>query len=258
MATKQDAIFFFAHQDDEFGVYNEIHQALRQGRRVICIYFTSGEIAHPKYQNRDEESLFVLSQLGVDSKNINFVGTELGIPDGRLAYNLEPIINWMDGFFEDLDSSVSLYIPAWEGGHHDHDALHAAVVICANRRGLLSACWQYPLYHSYRCPFNFFRVLSPLALNGLTIKSKIRWKERIKYLKYCLSYPSQIKTWMGLFPFVLLNYMFRGYQSLQRPSYGRIFERPHPGMLFYERRGRFAWVELNELIIKARSNLGAS
>src|SRR5690606_5233184 len=109
----------------------------------------------------------------------------------------------------------------------------------------------FSLYHAYKCPFRLFKVLSPLKFNGRVISSPLGWKERLLYVRLCLSYPSQFGTWVGLFPFVLTKLLLDGHQRTQFVSFERILERPHPGALFYERRGRFYWEELRQIIIEA-------
>jgi hypothetical protein len=56
-----------------------------------------------------------------------------------------------------------------------------------------------------------------------------------------LNYRSQAKSWLGLYPFVLWHYLFKGWQSLQQASIIRLMERPHPGQLYYEFRGFSEW-----------------
>jgi LmbE family N-acetylglucosaminyl deacetylase len=34
------ALFLFAHQDDEFGVFHVIDECRRRGQRVVCAYLT--------------------------------------------------------------------------------------------------------------------------------------------------------------------------------------------------------------------------
>jgi hypothetical protein len=135
-------------------------------------------------------------------------------------------------------------VTAWEGGHHDHDALHALAVTLAARRGLLARTWQYSLYQGAGLPGPLFRVLAPLPQNGPVRRWRLSWRERIAFLGYCLSYPSQRVTWIGLFPFVLLHYLLRGVQTLQPVDPARMAARPHAGPLYYEKRRFFTWDEM--------------
>ena len=134
-----------------------------------------------------------------------------------------------------------LYYLAWEGGHQDHDATHIIGTAVGNKLGMLDKCFQFTLYTGHGLPYVFFKMFSPLKDNGETYVSRIPWLERFKFILYCLSYPSQIKTWVGLLPFFIVHYMFRGTQILQPVSLSRIRKQPHDEKLLYERRGFYTY-----------------
>jgi hypothetical protein len=69
------------------------------------------------------------------------------------------------------------------------------------------------------------------------------------------SYPSQAKTWLGLFPFVALAMLLRGRQSMQAVQVERVRQRPHTGKLYYEKRGFLAYETLAQAIA-THSNSG--
>ncbi len=245
MPTEQGAaLFLFAHQDDEFGVYARIEQCRARGLRVACAYLTDGATASASAADRNAESRAVLARLGVDAADIAFAGQELGIGDARLPLHLERAQAWLGAWLDRFGEIDSLHVTAWEGGHHDHDALHALAVAEAARRGLLARTWQYALYQAAGLPGPLFRVLAPLPQNGQAMRQRIDWRARARHLRLCLSYPSQRGTWIGLFPFVLLHYLLQGRQSLQAVNPARLGERPHPGPLYYEKRKFFTWEQM--------------
>lgn len=235
------ALFLFAHQDDEFGVFQRIADCRARGLRVACAYFTDGATATATAAQRNLESLAVLARLGVERDAVCFPGQQLGIGDGRLPQHLERAAGWLDAWLDGFTTIDSLHVTAWEGGHHDHDALHALAVTLAARRGLLARTWQYALYQAAGLPGPLFRVLAPLPQNGPARTWPIPWRARRTYLGHCLSYPSQRGSWIGLFPFVLAHYLVRGTQSLQPVDPARLSQRPHPGPLYYEKRRFFSW-----------------
>lgn len=247
MPTERDrpaALFLFAHQDDEFGVFERIAACRRRGLRVACAYLTDGATATAGAAQRNAESRAVLARLGVDGGDIAFAGERLGIGDARLPLCLDAAAHWLDGWLDGFAAIDSLHVTAWEGGHHDHDALHALAVTLAARRGLLARTWQYALYQAEGLPGPLFRVLAPLPQNGPVQATRIPWRERLAFLGHCLSYPSQRGTWLGLFPFVLLHYLLRGTQALQPVDPARLGQRPHAGPLYYEKRRFFTWEEM--------------
>lgn len=247
-ATEPVALFLFAHQDDEFGVYQSLAEELASGRRVLCCYFTDGGFDGVSIKKRNAESTAVLTTLGVSQNDIVFCGESLAIPDGKLIENLRIAGRWMNEWLGKFSSIEAIYVPAWEGGHHDHDALHALAVLAADCRGLLPKLKQFPLYNALNRPHPFFRVKVPVEENGPITYSRAGWRARYRYLKFCASYPSQLKTWLGLFPFVLFHYIFDGRQALQPVNVRRLRERPHAGALYYERRQFCTWEKMQQRI----------
>jgi hypothetical protein len=80
-----------------------------------------------------------------------------------------------------------------------------------------------------------------LPENGMIFTIPLPWPARWRYLRNCLAYPSQLKTWVGLFPFVLVLMLIKGGQQVQGVSRERLIQRPHMGRLYYESRGFSSW-----------------
>lgn len=240
------ALFLFAHQDDEFGIFQKIVDEQEVGNRVCCAYLTDGSFDKTLTQRRNQESLTVLGHLGVRQQDVFFAGEALGIADATLPEQLEKAAGWLRSWLGSFAHIRSIYVVAWEGGHHDHDALHALTVQLAHEASMLPRVRQFSLYNGYGCSGPLFRVMLPLALNGPVETTSMRWRDRIRFLRYCLGYPSQTKTWVGLFPFVLLHYVFNGEQAVQGVSLTRLGQRPHSGALYYERRGFSTWEKVRE------------
>lgn len=238
------ALFFFAHQDDEFGVFHAIEEERRKGRRVMCCYLTDGGFGGVSVQRRNNESLAVLGKLGVSASDVVFAGEMLSIADGRLVENLDAAGAWVEEWLASFSSIEAVYVTAWEGGHHDHDALHALVAVIGLRLGVLGLCRQYSLYNAFRCKGPLFRVQLPLSGNGPVSYASIPWGTRLGYVKHCLGYPSQLKTWIGLLPFVVAHYAFDGRQATQPLNMQRLLQRPHDGPLYYEKRQFYTWEKM--------------
>ncbi len=243
------ALFLFAHQDDEFGVFAAIERCVRAGLTVRCAYLTHG--AGGVAARRNAESLRVLARLGVALEQVAFAGDQLGIEDASLPRHVGSAARWIGDWIERAGNVDSLYVTAWEGGHHDHDALHAAACHAAAERGLLARVRQYALYHANGLPGPLFSVLSPLAANGAVQRQPLSRAARWRYLQLCTLYPSQRKTWLGLLPAVTLRYLLQGEQCLQPVSLARLTERPHAGPLYYEKRGFYRWEQLQQDLQRA-------
>lgn len=248
---KSTSLFLFAHQDDEFGVFHQIEKEILAGRQVFCAFATDGGASAPPTRRR-HESLRVLRTLGVPFEQVMFPGEELGIPDGHLNRHPEPMEQWLNDFLQAHPMLEALYLPAWEGGHPDHDMLNALGVLAMERRDALELVYQFPLYHGNGCPAPLFKVMSPLPENGIPERQTIPWPKRLRYIRYCLAYPSQWRSWLGLFPFACLHYLLNGGQYLQRVDSTRLQNRPHDAPLYYERRGFLGWSDMENSILELK------
>ncbi|MEP2944640.1 MAG: PIG-L family deacetylase [Lentilitoribacter sp.] len=241
------SVFFFAHQDDEFGVFASIEKHVKNNDEVLCYYITDGgATATPEVRN--QESLSVLTELGVEIKNIVFLGEELDFKDSQLHKSVQPLFDWLTSFFHSTPNFDVCYVPALEGGHPDHDVLHTMVVSALSDDQIKSHVLQYPLYNARNRPSPFFQVLTPIAENGPVEIMKLTFSQKCRYLTYCFRYRSQWKTWVGLTPFVFLHLFFRGKLSLQNTSVERLGKRPHPGTLYFEARNFLEWDEFENSI----------
>lgn len=239
------SVFLFPHQDDEFGVFYCIEQAVKSARKVHCLYYTDGGDTQGV---RNNESIKVLTSLGVSIENIHFFGDELSVPDGKLLYHIDVIYNSIMQFWASLNGEVNWYVPAWEGGHPDHDALHAVAIRLINKLEDLDRVRQFPLYNADKCMGPFFRVMHPLPINGVVESLSMPLQDRLRYITKVFSYKSQWKTWVGLFPFFFYKYAFVGEQSLQGVRVSSTFCKPHEGDLYYDYRGFESYSVLSRVI----------
>ena len=240
-SKKEIAIFLFAHQDDESGVFYEINRLINEKKRVVIIYLTSGHhLGHPS-PIRDNESAHVLSKMGISSDNVFFLGRNLSIPDGKLPEYLDTALEGVTNIIDKIGKPSVIYTLAWEGGHQDHDAAHLIAAAIGSLFDILPNCYQFPLYTGANLRSIFFKLFSPLLENGVIVRHRIAWRDRARFIAYCFLYPSQKKTWLGLFPFFLFHYIFFGTQILQPISIFRLQQAPHAGVLLYERRGFYQY-----------------
>jgi hypothetical protein len=222
---------------------------------VACAYLTDGQARRARTAERNAESRRVLARLGVAAHDIAFPGQALGIADGCLPLRLSSAHAWLGEWLERHAAPAGLHIPAWEGGHQDHDALHAVALEQAAARGLLASTWQYPLYHGAGWPGALPRVLAPLPANGAPRVRLIPWRDRWRNLRCCLAYPSQRSTWALLFGPVMWHYLVQGTESLQPVCLARTHQRPHAGALYYERRRFFSWPHMQAALAHWRAAL---
>jgi hypothetical protein len=233
-------LFLLAHQDDEFGVFFEIEDTLAKGGRVICLYLTDGAARFPTRQ-RNQEALAVLKELGVPNENVHFLGETLEVLDGHLVEHLERVFGAIQARKPDLGPINRLVVHAWEGGHQDHDAAHLIGVALASSLDCLKASRQFTTYRAAVGMAPLFVVGWPLAANGPIETKRIPVPSRFRYLRYCLYYKTQRRTFMGLLPLMIGDYVLSGAQKLQPLDASRVSERPHAGKLLYETRSSFTF-----------------
>lgn len=234
-------LFLFAHQDDEFGVFDVIDSLIRRGETVVIAYLTSGSLSGMPTPIRDAESIAVLEKLGVAKQNIHFLGSKRKIPDGKLSCYLEDAFQATLHLIDKIGTPKRLYFLAWEGGHQDHDAIHLIGLAIGRQLSILDRSFQFPLYTGAGLPSIFFKLFSPLPQNGPVTESRIKWSNRFRFIAFCFTYRSQKKTWLGLFPFFLFHYLFIGTEMLQPVLLSRFREPPHSNKLLYERRGFYTY-----------------
>lgn len=227
-------VFLFAHQDDEFAVFGHLERLAAEANQVWCIYLTDGSARGASPVRRNAESLQVLASLGLPQEQIHFLGSRAGLRDGALHEDLGGALAALAEILSTL-RIAALYIPAWEGGHHDHDCTHAV----GKRVGLLlgvTTIFQYPLYDGATTWGPWFSVMRPLATNGPIHHFPFTFASAFRYLRWCLTYRSQWRTWVGLLPFYAVRILVNRSMPLQPCVAAGGVDRPHPGPLYYERR----------------------
>lgn len=237
-------VYLFAHQDDEIAVLHDIETALQGGARCAFLYLTNGNWAGADPEIRNRETLEILSRLGAAPDAAHFLGTQQAIPDGQLAGHFSKAIEGIRDALTRIGPVERFVMPAWEGGHQDHDAAHALGVKFAIEANALDRSRQFTLYRAATVGLLPYVVFRPLAANGRIIRSAIPSRRRLAYLRYCLIYATQRKTMAGLVPFMALDYLIDRHQKLQPVSSARLAERPHPGKLLYEKRGRASFEQV--------------
>lgn len=234
--TARRSLFLFAHQDDEYGAAPWILDELESGAEVACLYLTDGG-SRVAPGVRDAESANVLRSLGVAGDGIVFLeNSGARIADGALAPRcldgLAMVSDWIERNGR-LPSRI--YSPSYEGGHPDHDAAHLIAAAVARQIGAIENAWHFALYNGYRCAKPFFSVLRQLPSNQPARRACLSAGRRVSLAFLCYRYPSQRKTWLGLFPGAFVERALLARESAVRFDLARLSARPHDGELLYER-----------------------
>ena len=240
-------VFFFAHPDDEFGAFEKIRRLKKEKKRCLFVYCTKTKKI---FQRRKNESLKVLSFLGVTDDETVFFSDIVEIQDGKAYENVKVLFRLISNIIKSLPKLVKVFIPAFEGGHQDHDLLHGIVCIAVQKHQLHCEISVMHLYNNWNCNIIFFKVFNVIERKRKVItKLHISRKNQILYIIFCFMYLSQWRTWVGLLPFASLHYLFVCYEAhvlLDKQNVSHIWSRPHKNLLLYEKRGNCTFEKVQE------------
>ena len=216
--------------------------ALAAGRvETTCVYLTDGGWGGQSVERRERESRRVLADFAV--ANIRFLGRELSVADGDLYRRLESVFDVVSLLLSRESGPIDVLVPAWEGGHQDHDAAHLiGARLALDPRFRVR---QFSIYQGAGLPGPMFRMLAPLQENGAAMPVPAPILARVRFLRCAASYSSQWKSMLGLLPVYALKLLTRRPFQLQAVTPELCGSRPHAGPLLYERRGALTWLEFD-------------
>jgi len=218
--------YVLAHFDDEYFAEPLICEQLRAGADPWFFYIA--DYRTPALaQRRLEESRRYLAHLGIDPDRAVHVGAGAGAQDGAVHRALPAAWAALEAAAGDVSQVATC---AYEGGHMDHDACAALASRLGRERNVEVV--QFSLYNGLGLPRPLFRAASPLPQNGPVRRIPVRglggWMAGVRH------FPSQARTWMGLWPMMHASVLTRGF-GVQDLAPARLAERPHAGELLYER-----------------------
>lgn len=227
-------VYVLAHFDDEFCALPLIRRGMAEGRKQLFIHVV--DYRDPDMgARRHRETVAFLAAQGVPAEMQVHLGADTGWWDGELHRHA-------GAAYEALKAAVPgpidrVVVPAWEGGHPDHDVCAAMGVKLAAERGA-SAVDQVCLYQGKGLPWILYRAAWPLHENGPAHEIRLRAGEWATWLAAVAAFPSQLKVWLGLLPTMAMTFARQGAFRYQSLDPRRIGERPHEGGLLYERMFR--------------------
>jgi len=249
----KNSIFILSHQDDEIGIFESIRLAVENKENVVVFYMTNGIINRsiPKEElfHRDKESLMVLKKIGIKEKNIIFFGRLNNIATCSLYKKLEFAYLEIAKFLKTLNGDIKLFTHAYEGGNEDHDSCNILVLKIIKNFNNINSAFQFPFYNANTSIF-FYTVQKTLKINGEVLKIKTSFANRIKYIRYLFYFKSQLKVWIGLYPFLIFNFITRNYYLLQKIDKNFFIQKPHQGTLLYEKFRNTHYTSLEAAFIK--------
>lgn len=141
---------------------------------------------------------------------------------------------------------AAIYCLAWEGGHHDHDASQLVAAVFAKARGLLEETREIPLYRGLGRRGPVFRVSSPLPGGRPWERRRIPLRDALRAAALPRHYRTQRVSWMALLPESAVKLLLMRRELVRPIDVSRYRHPPHRGLLYYERRFRFAWARFED------------
>jgi LmbE family N-acetylglucosaminyl deacetylase len=237
-------VYILAHFDDEYFATPLIARAGEdQWFLYIADYATPALAAR-----RLTESRAYLAGLGVPGGRVVHVGAGSGARDGQVHRHLPNLLPRLAAALAPIGAVERFVVTAWEGGHMDHDACAALTVKVAGTAPID----QITLYNGPGLPSRLFRAGVPLAENGPLVRTPLAVSEWLAFAAGVRAFPSQARTWLGLWPVMFASYLRRGFAH-QALDPARVDQRPHAGPLLYERMYGVTYAEVAAAIRTAWS-----
>ncbi|MFC3068718.1 PIG-L deacetylase family protein [Phenylobacterium soli] len=225
-------VFLLAHFDDEYCALPLILRAQAAGED--CWFLYVADYARPGMaERRLAETVAFLKAYGVPAERVRHVGRGSGVVDREVAAGIPQALAGLRAALAEVPSISEFAVPAWEGGHPDHDSCAAMATMLAAERGGVPVR-QFGLYNGRRFPRPFYRACSPIPENGPQMRIPIGAAAWLKWIAAVRFFPSQTWNWLGLWPSMFMTFAQRGGFACQTLEPARIAERPHAGRLHYE------------------------
>ena len=237
-----------AHMDDEVFIIPYLLKLSKEETLVNVYYLTKSEGRDSRFNQavREKESINFLSKL-IPSVNINFIGRQLGILDLKAHERIPEIINeLLQHIPEDTTKVVTTN---FEGGHIDHDTTCFIAQHVANKKSL--DLFVFNLYRSKFKKFSFYQVMKLPDSNEEAIRVPLKFSEIMTILKIPMTYVSQWRTWVGIFPFLLIKLVLRRAIWLLTLNDIDYSKKPNLGAVLYENRKDGTYLEWYEKIINS-------
>lgn len=231
---KEKVLILLAHHDDEYFVTGRICREIAEGREVHVVFTTYGSAYGTPAEVRQKETQAMLGSLGIPARQIHLAGVAANVFDGTAHRNLEGLFETVLSLTQGI-SFQKIYTMAWEGGHTDHDATHLIAAALVRQWNVENEFYEFPAYNSYGVPKGMFRIAT-LTPGAEASRVRLGGFERLRLFFLFRYYPSQWKTFIALLPETFCRVVLLGEQLFRRANAHSYRERPHDGVLFYERR----------------------
>jgi len=219
-------MFVFAHQDDEIAYFAMMKRLAESGKKIKILWITDGGASAPPEVRRDE-SRKALGLIGIREDSLIF----WNYPDGKSIYHAKEIADRLAALMRKINPRA-LFVPAYEGGHPDHDFAHFAAVNAAMKMKRPPKIFEAPLYNKYNALIVAFNQFIPAKTP--TLYTHMTRCEVFLKLRAFLTYRSQF--WGTVLPALIFGgpRLFEPKEPYRKKPSWDYLKPPHPGDLYYE------------------------
>ena len=237
-------VFLLAHHDDEVFCAGHLHHAMTEGARLGLLWATAGGLAPARRRLAEGQRVRALLRLATEN------APDLGLPDQSALDHVATVVREAESLLDRLEDGgrggaaapPAVFVPAYEGGNPDHDALNLAASVLCSRRPSVRA-YEFPLYRRGRLG---------LAVQSTASRSDTPadpWRilvldDKARALRRALVRANASQRFVSLEPLLALARLAgRGRAEAARPLPAHDYTtRPHDRRLLYElyTRRRFA------------------
>lgn len=228
------SVYVLAHFDDEYGALPLLLRDLRDGLEPWLFYIADYASPALSAQRLGETRAF-LAGLGLPAERAIHVGAGTGVMDGSVFQALPTAYRALQAAIAATGAIDRLVVAAWEGGHADHDACAMMTIALQRALGGAVPIDQFGLYNGRGLPGGLFRACAPIPENGPVSRLSLSPRQWLAYAAAVRFFPSQAKTWLGLWPSMFMTFILQRGFAYQALTPERVRQRPHAGPLLYER-----------------------
>jgi LmbE family N-acetylglucosaminyl deacetylase len=156
--TPLRVLLLAAHPHDEFGIAATLHAHTTAGDEVFASWYAPDDRPEIR-ERRQAETRRAMGLVGVPEENLEFADLE----PAALTEQLPELVQAVRDTIERVDPDL-VYVPAFEGGHPDHDAVDFAAWEAATSVGIETL--EFPLYRASERRRFFARVPMFARLSG--------------------------------------------------------------------------------------------
>jgi LmbE family N-acetylglucosaminyl deacetylase len=242
VVSENSIVVLLPHHDDEFFLGLHLPELLKAGHGVFLIYLTYD----PRFGRiRASETKRYLADF--DNKNIKILelGADRGVLDGALYANLQSIFSNLMNIIL-WQKCLKIIVPAWEGGHHDHDAAHFIGATLCKQFSPHIKLFEFGLYSGEKLYGPFFRLSGFKRRVNSDEFEPGSYLQRLAHAFSVRHFKTQWNTFVGLWPFIFLHRIIGAGVVLREVTNGRNYNLPpHLGELFYQRRFKVNWPDVS-------------